>query len=168
MREKPLKNLKKLIIRINFLYLLLIFCACKIEKFNEYKVYIAPIVNKTSWVQLDTELFEYLHTFLNKFMHVENSVEDTDIQVYLTITQVQLVTPVSGRLDEPLFSEINVWGHIQLITKKTKYNFSIYESAPFVRGQEETIEYALERIYEKIGSRVYFSIARVIKNDKKV
>ncbi len=161
------KNLKNIVVRSSFIYFLT-FLSCAMEKFSYYKVYIAPILNKTNWVQLDTELLEYLHSFFNKFTQIERSKQYADVHIFTTITTVQMTTPVSSRFDEPVFSEVSIGGKIQLVTKKATYNFEFYENVPYIRVQPETLDHGLQRLYEKVASRIYFYLAKIIKDDKKI
>lgn len=147
---------------------LIFLTSCKAALPKNYKIYIAPIINRTNWAQVDTELLEYLHSFFNKITVTEKKKELADIQIYISINNIQILTHTSGNLDTPLFSDILLSATIVLLGEKINYNLELYEEAQYIPGQNETIDYALQRLYEKITTRTYFEIIKVIRSDKKV
>lgn len=142
--------------------------SCKGNIPRNYRIYIAPIVNKTNWTQIDTELLEYLHFYFNKISTIEKQKELSDIQIHILINSIQIFTHSSGTLDIPLMSDVILYASVRFVGKKTNYNLELYEEASYIPGQKETIDYALQRLYEKIATRMYFEITRIIENDKKV
>lgn len=152
---------------INFL-LIFHFSSCKSIIPKNYKIYISPIVNKTNWAQVDTELLEYLHSFFNRIAFTENRKELSDIQIYLSINNIQIFTHTSGNLDVPVLGELSLSATAKFVRKKTNYNLELYEESHYIPGQNETIDYALQRLYEKISTRIYFEIIKIIENDKKI
>jgi hypothetical protein len=156
---------KRVVSYIVSLIFILAITSCGHKLPKTYKIYVAPIENKTNWAQVDTQLLEYLHYFFNKIATLENNKERSDIQVYITVNQIQMDTHVSGPLDTPLLGEIQLYINGVIVRKKNNYNFEFYEEAPFLQGQKEDIDYAMQRIYEKISTRLYFEIAKVVKSD---
>jgi hypothetical protein len=151
--------------RLFFLFFLtlFIFISCKSAIRKDYKVYIAAVENKTNWPQISSELYNYLHTFFRKFTTVSSSRESADTTIFVSVEEVNLYTDISGRFDTPLFSHISASVSLQLIDKKTKYNASIYEEVPYIIGQNESVDYALLRLYDKIATGIYFHLVKNLR-----
>ncbi len=150
---------------INFI---IFFSSCKSVIPKNYKIYISPIVNKTNWAQVDSELTEYLHSFFNKIAFMENKKESADVQIDISINNIQIFTQISRNFDVPVLSEISLYASAKFVGKKTNYNVELYEESQYIPGQKEMIDYALRRLYEKISTRIYFEIVKIIKSDKKI